>query len=106
MGKATIEEYSAVGAGNPKHALGLGVVQPTGLDITQVTTSGTAANTTLKATTVAINILAEDTDIRIDIGSGVTADSGTSRLISSGQSAAFALPIGRIEYRVSIIDAA
>ena len=96
---AQIVEYQMI-AGNP--AAPLGLVESAGLALTNVTTSGTAANTNLDGRTRYIEVRATDKNINIDVG--VTADAN-SLLLSAGTSQGFALPPGRSgTWRVSIID--
>ena len=102
---AQIAEFDSI-AGNP--AAPLGTVNAAGLadQTTQVTTSGTAANTTLASDTKYVEIV-EDAgkDIRVDIGDDVTADSSAYFIAAYG-SRGFHLPVSRNnDWRVSIIDA-
>lgn len=99
MGKATIEEYFDL-AGS------LAVVDRNGLQLTNVSTSGTAANTNLNNATRFVQVFAEDTDVRVDVGVSVTADAN-ARLVYAGTSYSCALPADKngATYRVSIIDA-
>lgn len=101
MGKATIEQYSQIVAGHAP----IGIVGAGGINPENVTTSATAANTTLSEGASIVSIFAENTDIRVDVGVGVTADAN-SRLVLSGTTYTVGLPVGkRGAYRVSIIDA-
>lgn len=84
----------------------LGVASHGGLDVSNVTTSATAANTNLDAATVAVTIVAEDKAVRYDIGVGVTADANSLRL-EVGQERSHAVPKHKGgTWRVSVIDQA
>lgn len=98
---AQIVQYQALAA-NP--AAPLGVLEAGGFNLTNVTTSGTAANTNLDASTRYVEIRALTKAINVDIGDGVTADANSFYIPAFGEKG-FALPIARNEtWRVSIID--
>lgn len=98
---AQIVEYK-MAAANPGQPVGL--VEAGGLAVTAVSTSGTAANTDLAASTRYVTVKALDKYIGVDIGDGVTADSNSYQL-APGERESFAIPYPRNEtWRVSIID--
>lgn len=100
---AQIAEFDSI-AGNP--AAAIGTVKAAGLadQTTQITTSGTAVNTTLADDTVYVEITAEGKDIRVDVGDGVTADS-SAYIIAAYKDKGFHVPRPRNNaWRVSIID--
>lgn len=98
---AQIVEYRAIAA-NPNAPLGM--VEASGFNLTNVTTSGTAANTDLDAPTRYVTIKAKDKAINYDIGDGVTATT-SSFLLDANQERSHAIPQPRNEtWRVSIID--
>jgi len=109
MAVAQIIQLTGLGtAGRP--SIPLGVVEGSGLALTNVSTSGTAANTNLADGVVAVTILAPAAGaIQYDIGVGVTAVAGASgsALLPAGGERTHALPAHQTgqTWRVSIIDA-
>jgi hypothetical protein len=98
---AQIVEYKSVAA-NP--AVDVGMVEASGLAVSNVTTSGTAANTSLADATRFITIKSETKAVRYDIGNGVTA-TANSLLLEANSERSHGIPPARNNtWRVSIID--
>lgn len=85
----------------------LGEVGPGGLNPTNVTTSGTAANTTLGAATVGFTIVAGSKRVRYDYGVGVSAHASNSLVLEPYTERSHAVPRHKTgDWRVSVIDSA
>jgi hypothetical protein len=95
MGKATIEQFPN------RNGVFEGLVPP--VTPTNVTTSGTAANTDLSASTEVVRVYAEDTNERVAIGASATA-TANSVLVPAGTEIVRSVPKNS-GWRVSIINA-